>query len=216
MKTLKNLLVTSFLALLSLTAFAEDSSKDLWLEFTGTNYCKPGFCAESIPPLALKPALEFYKDNQKKISNNDYIAVIDFTIVSTKHRLFLLNLRNGSVESMLVTHAKNSETLLGIAEKFSNVVGSEMSSLGFFITDAVPYIGKHGTSLKLDGYSKTNSNARERNIVIHGADYATQWFADLKGRLGFSQGCPAVAPNKIQGLIEKLQGQALLYIHKNP
>lgn len=216
MKTLQILFVSTFFTLLSTSAFAGASSKKLWLEFTGTNYCKPGYCAETIPPLALKPALDFYKDNQDKINNTNYMVVIDFSIISTKKRLFILDLNNGSVESMLVTHAKNSETTLGYAENFSNVVGSEMSSLGFYITDTVPYIGKHGTSLKLDGYSKTNSNARERLIVLHGADYATQWFADLKGRLGFSQGCPAVAPNKIEGLIKKMQGQGLLYIHKNP
>ena len=215
MKILKILFVSTFLALLSLPAFAATSSKELWLQFTGTNYCKPGLCAESIPPLALKPALEFYKNNQNIINNTRYIAVIDFSIVSTKNRLFLLNIRTGSVEAMLVTHGKNSETSLGVADKFSNVVGSEMSSLGFFITDINPYYGKHGVSLKLDGVSETNNKARERLIVLHGADYATQWFADQKGRLGLSQGCPAVAPNKIEALIKRIKGQGLLYIHKN-
>lgn len=215
MKIKKILFVTSFLALLSLPAFAATSSKELWLQFTGTNYCKPGYCAESIPPLALKPALNFYKNNQKIINNTNYIAVIDFSLHSTKKRLFLLNIRNGSVESMLVTHGKKSEVSTGVAGAFSNIVGSEMSSLGFYITDEVPYYGKHGVSLKLDGLSDTNDNARERLIVLHGADYATQWFADQKGRLGLSQGCPAVAPDKIEALIKRLKGQGLLYIHKN-
>lgn len=215
MKILKILFVSTFLALLSLPAFAATSSKELWLQFTGTNYCKPGFCAESIPPLALGPALDFYKDNQKIINNTRYIAVIDFTLHSTKKRLFLLNLKTGSVEAMLVTHGKKSETATGVAGAFSNIVGSEMSSLGFYITDINPYYGKHGMSLKLDGVSETNDNARERLIVLHGADYATQWFADQKGRLGLSQGCPAVAPNLIENLIKKLKGQGLLYIHGN-
>ena len=215
MKKLKFVLIATFITLLSFPAFAEITSKRLWLNFTGTNYCKPGFCAEKIPMLALNRALNFYKNNQDLINNTNYLVVIDFTIISTKNRLFILDLNTGAVESMLVTHAKNSETDLGIAGNFSNVVGSEMSSLGFYITDTTPYIGKHGVSLKLDGYSSTNSNARERLIVLHGADYATQWFADTKGRLGHSQGCPAVAPNKIEGLIKKVQGQALLYIHKN-
>lgn len=215
MKITKILFVSTFLALLSLPAFAATSSKELWLQFTGTNYCKPGFCAESIPPLALRPALNFYKNNQNLINNTRYIAVIDFSLHSTKKRLFLLNIRNGSVESMLVTHGKKSETSTGVAGAFSNIVGSEMSSLGFYITDMEPYYGKHGVSLKLDGVSETNNNARERLIVLHGADYATQWFADQKGRLGLSQGCPAVAPDKIEALIKRLKGQGLLYIHKN-
>jgi len=190
-------------------------SKEIWLKFNGTNYCEPGFCAESIPHDALRNALNFYKNNLKLITNNDFIGIIDFSLHSTKKRFFILNLSNGSVESILVTHGKKSETELGVAGNFSNIQGSEMSSFGFYLTDDTPYIGKHGISIRLDGISKSNSNARIRNIVLHGADYATQWFANQKGRLGLSQGCPAVAPDKIEGVIKKLKGQGLLYIHKN-
>jgi hypothetical protein len=129
--------------------------------------------------------------------------------------MFILNLKDGSVERLLVTHGKKSEGELGQAKYFSNNPGSEMSSLGFFVTDSTPYVGKHGDSLRINGLSTTNSNARMRNIVIHAADYATQWFADEKGRLGLSQGCPAIAPNRIQGVIAKLKGESLLYIHSD-
>lgn len=216
---MKNFRVLFILAItlqsLSSLAMAADSSKELWLKFSGTNYCKPGFCAETIPNQALAPALAFYKNNQPLIGNTRFIGIIDFSIQSINKRFFILNLKTGSVESMLVTHGKKSETSPGWAGAFSNEVGSEMSSLGFFITDIEPYYGKHGISLKLDGVSETNKNARERLIVLHGADYATQWFVDLKGRLGLSQGCPAVGPDKIEGVIKKLKGQGLLYIHKN-
>jgi hypothetical protein len=216
MKNLKTLFILLTLTALSSMAHAEDSSKELWLKFNGTNYCKPGFCAEVIPNQALAPALEFYKSNQGVLVNNTrYIGIIDFSIQSTLKRFFILNLKTGAVESLLVTHGKKSETSPGWAGTFSNIVGSEMSSLGFFVTDIAPYYGKHGISLKLDGVSSTNKNARERLIVIHGADYATQWFADKKGRLGLSQGCPAVSPDKIEGVIKKLKGEALLYIYSS-
>lgn len=196
-------------------ASKKNINREIWLQFTGTNYCKPGFCADNIPYRALREALKFYKNNQGIINNTDYIGIIDFSMKSTLKRFFILNLKTGAAEAMLVTHGKKSETELGFAGTFSNTVNSEMSSLGFYITDSTSYVGKHGTSLRLDGVSETNSNARVRNIVLHGADYATQWFADQKGRLGLSQGCPAVAPNKIEGVIKKLKGQGLLYIHKN-
>lgn len=196
-------------------AIANEQSREIWLEFNGTNDCSPGFCAEAIPPKALREALYFYRNNQDIIDNTRYIGVIDFTLHSTHKRFFILNLKTGEVDSMLTSHGKKSETDLGIASFFSNEIGSEMSSLGFFITDKNSYIGKHGISLKLDGLSKSNSNARARYIVLHGADYATQWFAEQKGRLGLSQGCPAVAPNKIEMVIKKLKGQGLLYIHKD-
>src|SRR5690606_40188967 len=57
------------------------------------------------------------------------------------------------------------------AKKFSNIPESFQSSLGFYAT-AEPYYGKHGYSLRLDGLEKgINDKARERAIVIHGADY---------------------------------------------
>nr|BDT29535.1 murein L,D-transpeptidase catalytic domain family protein [Bacteriovorax sp. HI3] len=213
-------LIVLFLAIFVSNSYASESltpknSREVWLSFNGTNYCKPGFCAEAIPYRALREALNFYRDNQDVIDNTSYVGIIDFTMQSTLKRFFILNLKTGAVESMLVTHGKKSETELGFAGQFSNTINSEMSSLGFYLTDNNSYIGKHGVSLRLDGLSETNSNARARNIVLHGADYATQWFADQKGRLGLSQGCPAVAPNKIEGVIKKLKGRGLLYIHKN-
>lgn len=82
------------------------SSKAQWLKFTGTNYCKPGQCLESVPRCALQAAMEFYKNNQDKINNNDFLGVIDFIIKSTQKRFFIINLKTGSVESLLVTHGK--------------------------------------------------------------------------------------------------------------
>lgn len=215
MKTLKNTLLVALLMTLSSALYADTASKELWLKFTGTNYCAPKFCAEAIPSAALAPAMDFYSNNQDKINNHRYMIVIDFNMNSLEKRFFLLNLKTGSVETLLVTHAKKSETSPGMAGAFSDVVGSEMSSLGFFITDSEPYYGKHGMSLKLDGVSDTNKSARERLIVLHGADYATEWFINLRGRLGFSQGCPAISPDKVEGVIKKIKGQGLLYIHKN-
>ncbi|MDD4974724.1 MAG: murein L,D-transpeptidase catalytic domain family protein [Bacteriovorax sp.] len=191
------------------------STKEIWLEFTGSNFCQKSFCADGIPANVLEIALNYFKKNQKLINNVDFLTIIDFTKLSIEKRMFILNLKNGSVESLLVTHGKKSEGELGQAKYFSNTPGSEMSSIGFFVTDSVPYVGKHGDSLRINGLSKTNSNALMRNIVIHGADYATQWFADERGRLGLSQGCPAVAPNKVKGVITKLKGESLLYIHSD-
>lgn len=80
------------------------------------------------------------------------------------------------------------------------------TSLGFYRTGKI-YIGKHGPSLRLDGLSTTNSNARDRAIVIHGADYVQE-----EGRIqGRSWGCPAVAQNNRESVIERLKGGSLLY-----
>jgi hypothetical protein len=216
-KTLLKMAILFSLTLSSGVLFSADegqTTKAIWLEFSGKSNCEVKFCADGIPANLLDKTLSFYKKNLNIITNNKYLTIIDFNRPSTEKRMYILNIVTGSVQKLLVTHGKKTESLTtpGIAQNFSNEIGSEMSSLGFYSTDDEEYIGKHGVSLRLNGLSKSNSNARERNIVLHSADYATQWFADEKGRLGLSQGCPAISPDKIKQVIEKLKSRSLIYI----
>jgi hypothetical protein len=198
--------------IISLKLFAK-STKEIWLDYHGTSDCENHFCADGIPALPLELSLNFLKNNARIIENTKFLAIADFRMPSTKKRLFILNLEDGSVTSMLVTHGKKSEGRKAYADNFSNDIGSEMSSLGFYLTEDAPYIGKHGTSLRLEGLSKTNSNALDRGIVFHSADYASEWFIEERGRLGLSQGCPAVSNENIAMLIKKLKGRSLFLIY---
>ncbi len=206
---------TFILSLVPSIALAGEAlnSKELWLNFSGQNTCEVGFCAEGIPSRPLELALDFYEKNKDIVENDSYLGIIDFNKSSKDKRFWILNLANGSVLSMHVTHGKNSEGRLSYADKFSNVVGSEMSSLGFYLTDVGTYFGKHGESLRLKGLSKTNSKAWERAVVIHGADYAGEWIIPVKGRLGLSQGCPAVSKENIKKVLTRMKGKALLFAY---
>jgi hypothetical protein len=83
-----------------------------------------------------------------------------------------------------------------MAKSFSNTVHSNQSSLGFYVT-AETYVGSKGYSLKLDGMEKGyNDKLRERAVVMHNADYVSESWIKKYGRLGRSQGCPAL-PNEI-------------------
>jgi hypothetical protein len=62
------------------------STKEVWLEFTGSNYCQESFCADGIPSNILEKALNYYSNNRKLIKNDDYLAIIDFTKLSTEKR----------------------------------------------------------------------------------------------------------------------------------
>src|SRR5439155_23352579 len=95
---------------------------------------------------------------------------------------------------------------------FSNVEGSNKSSLGIYLT-AELYQGKHGLSMKLDGMEPTNSNARKRAIVMHGADYVSQKVIAQQGRLGRSLGCPALPMDAITRIVKKLDGKSVLLIY---
>jgi len=50
-----------------------------------------------------------------------------------------------------------------------------------------------------------NDNAYERAIVIHGASYVGPNFIAENGRLGRSQGCPAVADGVARRVIDSLK-----------
>ena len=138
--------------------------------------------------------------------NANFWAVVDFNLSSSTERLFIFDLESQSVRKFLVAHGHNSG--LEFATNFSNEIGSNCSSLGIYKTTEI-YIGKHGKSLKIKGLDETNSNAEERDIVIHRADYVVPDYGGT-GRAGRSDGCFAVNPNDIDEVIQSLQGS---YLH---
>ena len=97
------------------------------------------------------------------------------------------------------------------ATEFSNVVGSHQSSIGLFRTQE-SYFGRHGYSLRLDGLEPgVNDKARERAIVIHAADYVDPEWVSRQGRIGRSQGCPAVRPEIAQEVVDQLKGGQFMF-----
>jgi hypothetical protein len=159
-----------------------------------------------VPAKLLQEAVAYYDANLDKIENQRVIGVIDYKQHNSKERFYIIDMESGRVERYLTAHGKNSDPDFdGYATKFSNIPDSNTTSLGFFLT-AETYYGKNGYSLRLDGLSSTNSNARERAIVIHGADYVTPG-----PKIGRSYGCPAVEMRYHQELIDQIKGGSLLY-----
>ncbi|MGZ3787056.1 MAG: murein L,D-transpeptidase catalytic domain family protein [Bacteriovorax sp.] len=161
---------------------------------------------KEVPAGLLKKALHYFVSHKVKIKNKSTIGVIDFSQHSSKERFYLIDMVSGRVDKYQVAHGKNSDPNYdGYATKFSNTPNSEMSSQGFYLT-AETYEGSHGYSLKLDGLSSTNSNARSRDIVIHPAPYVQP------GRKsGRSWGCPALDPRYSEEVIDRIKGGALIY-----
>lgn len=140
------------------------------------------------------------------------LALIDFTKPSTERRFCVIDLEQKKV--LFETHvAHGRQSGDNYAVSFSNEPGSYKSSLGFFRTGET-YSGKNGYSLLLDGLEKgINDNARERAIVIHGANYADPKVLQGQNRLGRSLGCPALPPAISQKIIDTIKGGTLLYIY---
>ncbi|GCC50397.1 hypothetical protein SanaruYs_06120 [Chryseotalea sanaruensis] len=85
--------------------------------------------------------------------------------------------------------------------------------MGFYKTGAT-YTGKHGLSLKLNGFEPgINDLAEARAIVIHGADYVSENYIARNGRLGRSHGCPAVATGVHTQLINMIKNNTCLFVY---
>jgi hypothetical protein len=148
-----------------------------------------------------------------KLSNNkSIISIADMEQSSTAKRLWIIDLDKKKVLlNTWVAHGNGSGS--DKATRFSNVNDSFQSSLGFYVTGEV-YSGKHGKSLRLDGMDAGyNDNARRRSIVVHGASYVGQGTINALGRLGRSQGCPAVAAELADLVINTIEGKTVLFIN---
>lgn len=149
---------------------------------------------------------------EKGLISKNILTVIDFSMSSNLNRLWVIDLNTNSVLfNTLVAHGKNTGD--EFANSFSNVSSSFKSSLGFYATGEI-YVGKHGKSLRLDGLEKgINSNARERAVVIHGADYVSQNFIKNNSRLGRSLGCPAIPVALTNDIIQTIKDKSCLFIY---
>lgn len=160
-----------------------------------------------VPETPLKIALRYFDANYENINKKDYLVIIDFTQNASAKRMYLINMKTGSVSRNLTAAGTGSDPDGdGNATLFSNTPDSRKSSLGFYIAGSA-YQGSHGLSLRLHGMSRTNSNAFDRAIVMHGADYVSEdnnW-------AGRSWGCPAVDNKLIVGHVNKLKDGALIY-----
>ena len=58
-----------------------------------------------------------------------------------------------------------------------------------------------------------NDKALARGIVVHAAPYVSQGAINGLGRLGRSEGCPAVSPNVASKVIETIKGNTVLFIN---
>ncbi len=140
------------------------------------------------------------------------ISVIDFRLPSTAPRLWVIDLATGeTLFNERVAHGRTTGD--DAAVSFSNIPGSNASSLGLFRTGET-YIGKHGRSLRLDGLEPGfNDRARDRAIVVHAASYCTLEHVERWGRLGRSQGCPALDPAVSDAVIDTVRDGTLVFAY---
>lgn len=132
--------------------------------------------------------------------NSNIAFFLDMKIESGKNRFFIYDLKhNKLLDKGLVGHGSGSETGTYGKLKFSNVNSSNCSSLGKYAIGS-SYSGRFGKAYKLYGLDTTNSNAFDRNIVLH--KYKDVPFEEQLNPICNSLGCPMVN-EKFFEVIEK-------------
>jgi hypothetical protein len=151
---------------------------------------------------------------QGKLSDRNLVSFIDFTKPSTEKRFYTVDLDELKVKfHSLVSHGRNTGE--NMATKFSNTPHSNQSSLGFYVTGE-SYVGGKGYSLRLDGADAGyNDKIRERAVVMHNADYVSETWIKRYGRLGRSQGCPALPTEIAKTVIDSIKGKTVIFAYFN-
>ncbi|MBA2746056.1 MAG: murein L,D-transpeptidase catalytic domain family protein [Flavisolibacter sp.] len=162
---------------------------------------------------ALDRAIKGYESLVEKgiVRNAQYLTVIDFSQPLVNRRFYLIDVENQElVLNTFVMHGKNSGSEM--AEKFSNKLNSNQSSLGFYVTKQ-SYNGSRGYSLRLAGLEKEfNSNAEARGVVLHGSQYINEQRASA-GKVERSLGCPAIPQSENLDVINRIKEGSLLFIY---
>lgn len=112
---------------------------------------------------------EFMSKARQYGADTHFLILVDYSIPSNSDRLFIWDVEKDKiVEKFWCAHGFGRNST---AEKpeFSNVVGSNCSSLGWFLVDrSVGVSSNWGYKYHaVDGLDACNSNARRREILIH-------------------------------------------------
>jgi len=154
---------------------------------------------------ALAKTFYYYEVNRyaKHLSPN-YLAIADYTKFAFEKRLYIIDLHTGNVSNYMVAHGKNSGDKGGRVWSASNVAGSHKTPIGFFkigykegITSQKKY-----NYLPLEGLEWKNRNAKQREIILHTADYVAYG--------GRSHGCFAIKPEDRWQVFSQMKRALLL------
>ena len=144
-------------------------------------------------------AKEFLKNHPD--FNQDVVFLADMAIKSRYNRFYVYNVKSDSIlHEGLVAHGKGSNTGTYGELQFSNVEGSNMTSLGNYKV-GVDYVGRFGKSYKLHGLDTTNDQAFARYVVLH--TYTFMPHEEQLVPIINSEGCPMVS-NETFKILEKI------------
>jgi hypothetical protein len=173
-------------------------------------------------PDALRLAFQAYfsyRDAHPERVRKPYLYFVDFGLDSGTPRGYVFDMEALRVVEgpFAVAHGSGSGPGGTVPTRFSNVKGSNATSLGLYLAQET--YGFRGRSngraytsvgLRLQGVSgRFNNAARSRGIVVHGAPYVSLASA------GRSEGCPAMAEHLARNLLPRLANGGMVF-HYSP
>lgn len=169
--------------------------------------------APNLSPKALVAAIKPYeKARSAGLDQQQILTIVDFSKPSTENRFYVIDFKHLKVlYNTLVAHGKNSGD--NYAERFSNGIGTEESSLGLYVTEQPYWGGRDGYDLRLHGLTPGyNTNAERRAVIVHGANYVNPSLA-AHGRLGRSWGCFSLEKSMNRSVINTIKGGTLIFAY---
>lgn len=161
-------------------------------------------------------ALLRFRDQNDPSNTSRFWGIVNFELFSGNPRLTVFDTKNRSAQSYLCAHGEGSDPAnTGYAKTFSDVTGSNCSSLGVYRCGEIYRSDKHrSVSMRLDGLQKSNLHARSRAVVVHGADYVSDAWVKKYGHIGRSDGCLAVDYRYVTDVVESLHHGSLILAWK--
>lgn len=157
-------------------------------------------------------AKDFLKQNPD--FNQEVVFLADMAIKSRYNRFYVYDVKNDRVlHEGLVAHGKGSNTGTYGELQFSNVEGSNMTSLGNYKV-GVDYVGRFGKSYQLHGLDTTNDQAFARYVVLH--TYTFMPHEEQLVPIINSEGCPMVSNETfkiLENIIDNSKNPILLKIY---
>jgi hypothetical protein len=192
-------------------------------ENEGRKFNQDIYTCEGQDPANVKPCEESKRKRdtiEVSFSSPQYVVIVDYSAPSRQRRFYLIDMRSGQVQVFYAAHGLGSGRS-DYATKFSNTKDSRQTSLGIYLTGDI-YKGSYGKTLRMYGLERSNDQAYNRDIVVHGAWYVGEDFInsiDPKtgqpfGRLGLSWGCPALSLSMAAKVIPLIKnGSLIMHYH---
>lgn len=140
--------------------------------------------------------------------NKNYAILIDYSLHSSFNRMHIVDLKTKKIiKSFKVLHGRGDSKYFSFKKEFSNQVGSNKSSIGFSVIQFKSNsVWGNKYNYRLKGLSKTNSNIKNRNIVLHSWGGVPN-IGLFPIPLPQSQGCPTISNKALKYIDSLIQSQ---------